>query len=292
MAAMIARRCLLATLALISAACGKSDAESFADEYCAEVKKCCDRMGSEGDGMLCKMMFTSGGFNAEVGEACLADMRKQVAAGTFCTGGASASACQGLVSGPSGNRKPGESCDFDDDCAPSSEGQVACASDYDGTEWIHQCQLRIRGAAGSSPCLGTQDGNMFSSMGASTSGLPSRGYVCDTADGLECSADQCVALAAVGQSCNQSSDCVRNGFCDDSYHCAARVAPGGPCTSASGDECTVGHYCPTASPRQCTAKVATGSPCSDDAMCTSSECNGTTCEPSVLEQIGWGMLCM
>lgn len=292
MNAMSARRCLLATLALIGAACGKSDAESFAGEYCGEVAKCCDRMGSEGDGMLCKMLFTNGGFNAEAGQACLAEVRTQVAAGTFCAvGTAGASACQNVIENPSGNRKPGESCDFEDDCAPSSEGDVVCASRHDGTAWIHQCQLQLRGSAGS-PCLGTRDGDMFSTVGANDSELPTRGYVCDTADGLTCASGTCSPLAAVDQSCSYSSACVRSAFCDNDNRCAARVAPGGTCTGADDTECTDDHYCATESPRRCKAQVATGSPCSYDDMCTSNDCNGTTCEPSLVDQLGWGMLCM
>lgn len=293
MAAMTARRCLFAVIAVLAAACGKSDAEKFADEYCGEVKKCCAQMGSEGEGRFCKMAFTSGGFDAQAGQACLAEMRAQVANGTFCTAGAAAaSACQDVIKNPNGNRQPGQSCDFEDDCAPSSEGEVICASHYDGNDWIHQCQLRIRGQAGS-PCIGTQDGDMFTTMGANNSDeLTARGYVCHTADGLTCKGDTCVTLAAVGTTCSFTSDCVASAYCDGSDHCAARVAPDGTCTGADTAECTDDHYCASASPRQCKAKAPTGSPCSDDAMCASNDCNGTTCQPSVLDQIGWGLLCM
>jgi hypothetical protein len=76
---------LLPYLLLLAAACGKSDAENFADSYCAEVAKCCTQAGVSGNGQVCHMLFSGGSYNATAGQACLDEMKADVAAGTFCS---------------------------------------------------------------------------------------------------------------------------------------------------------------------------------------------------------------
>jgi hypothetical protein len=281
---------LAAALAL--AGCGKSDAEKFADTFCGEVAKCCVQYHMTANGQLCQFMFTGGSYNAAAGDACLAEIKAASAAGTFCSSDTSSSACNGVTGSTSGNKQPGDACDVDSDCAKSSQGKVVCASAYDGNVWIHKCQVQIPGQAGSNPCLGTQDGAMFSSIGTTNAGdVPASGYVCNTADGLECTSGTCVALAGVGQTCSYASDCVRTAYCDATSHCTGRVAAGAACTGVDADECALGYYCPDASPRQCTAKVATGGTCAADAMCSSGTCSGSICQPNFLEQVGWAIMC-
>jgi hypothetical protein len=164
----------------------------------------------------------------------------------------------------------------------------------DGGTWIHKCQVQIPGKVGDGPCLGTQDGDGFSSLSTGTdfsTDLASEGYVCNTADGVHCETGTCVALSAVGQSCSYSSNCVRDAFCDSSSHCASRVAAGANCKGVNSDECTSDYYCPTASPRQCTAKVANGSACTSDSMCKSDTCTTGTCQVGGMEAFGWSMVC-
>jgi hypothetical protein len=282
---------LLASLGLLATACGKSDAEKFADSYCAELSKCCAQAGLPSDGETCHLLLSGGSYNAKAGDACLAEMRSEVAAGTFCSSGDSSPTCNGVfASGGTGSKKPGDACDFDDDCAASSAGQVTCASLYTGSDWIHKCQVRIRGKAGDGPCLGTQDGDVFSSSGSGGTDLPSQGYLCDTADGLKCSSETCVALASLGQTCNYTSDCVRSSYCDRTYHCASPLATGATCTGMDSAECTEGSYCPATSPRQCTAKLPNGATCSSGSMCDSGNCS-QTCQPSGLENLGWALVC-
>lgn len=284
---------LLACLPLIAASCGKSDAENFADTFCAEVATCCAQAGIPSNGQVCHLMFSGGSYNATAGKACLAEIKSQSAAGTFCSSGGPSPACDAVfASGSAGHKKPGETCDQDSDCAPSNDGKVTCASQYTGDTWIHKCQVRMRGKAGDGPCLGTQDGDVFSSLGTSVpTDLPSQGYVCDTADGVECLAGTCVALAAIGQTCSYASDCVKSGYCDRNGRCASRIAAGATCTGADDAECVGGYHCPDASPRQCTAKVENGSACASDSMCNSGNCSGTTCHPGGLQTLGWTMLC-
>jgi hypothetical protein len=133
---------------------------------------------------------------------------------------------------------------------------------------------------------------MFSSTSTTAAtDVASQGYVCDTADGVKCSSDKCVALAGLGQSCAFSSDCVRTAFCDSKDRCTARVLAGATCTGADTDECAIDTYCPDASPRQCTAQVGTGASCSSEAMCKSGTCTSGTCKPNMLETVGWALIC-
>jgi len=293
---MTMKRAWLAGLALTGAACGdsgKSDAQKFADTYCAEVAKCCAQAGIAGNGQLCHFAFTGGGsYNAAAGDACLAEMRAEIADGTFCTsGGAAMSACTNVVTVPRGHQQPGDTCESDNDCAPSSEGTITCASAYTGSTWINKCQIRIPGQAGDSPCIGTQDGDILSYGGASSTDILPRGYVCDTADGIECASGTCVALAAVGATCSYSSNCVRTAYCDGTDHCAARVAAGATCAGSDTSECAAGYYCPATSPRQCTAKLANGATCSTDDMCTSANCESSTCKPGWTDTLAWQIMC-
>ena len=283
--------------ALLAAGCGDSDVEKFANELCGEVAKCCGQLGLPADGKLCRTLYTMPGaesaYNASAGEACLAEVRAQVSAGTFCSGSnSSPSACDSVFDQGGGNKKPGEDCDFDDDCAPASEGEVTCASAYNGSDWVHKCQVRMPGHAGDTPCLGTQDGNVFSSYGSGvTEDVPPSGYVCDTADDLECSAGACVALAAVGETCSYSDDCVRSAYCDAGDRCSARLAPGSTCTGSDASECADGYYCPAASPRQCTAKLADGASCATSSECRSGYCDGGNCQADPFSTGIWSLLC-
>lgn len=290
---MTMKRLWLACFALAGAACdSKSSAEKFADSYCAEVAKCCKQVGISGDGQLCHFLFAGGGsYNASAGEACLAEMRAEVAAGTFCTAGAAAaSVCDKVMSSQPGKKQPGETCDVASDCAASSEGKVVCESANVGNTWINKCQVQLPGKVGDA-CIGTQDGDLLAFGGSRPTDVAPRAYVCNTADGLECSSGSCAALAAVGASCHYSSDCIRSATCDGTDHCVARLAAGATCTGNNADECAAGYYCPATSPRQCVAKLAIGAICSSDDMCASENCESSTCSPNLLEATGWQILC-
>jgi hypothetical protein len=290
------QRFLLLGLALLASACGSSSNEGgkFAAAYCPEVAKCCSKLGFQGgDGQMCRFVLSAAPSNAST-DACLAEMRAQVAAGTFCAADGPSPACNAAFSSSStGNKKPGEDCDVDSDCASSSDGKVICQSLYlDSSNWLHKCQVQIPGKVGDA-CIGTQEGDVFSSTSTTTrTDIPARGYVCNTADGIKCWSDTCVALADVGAVCNYSSDCVRTAYCDGKDRCSPRVLAGGPCTgTVSTAECAVGYYCPAASPRYCTAQLGTGASCSSPDMCKSGNCLEGKCNPDMLETIGWGLMC-
>lgn len=281
--------CALFALAL---GCGKSDSEKFVDAYCGEFAKCCSQAGLSGDGKMCRTLFSGAGssYNATAGDACLAQMKADVAAGTFCTAPTPPSCNSVYGTASSGNKKPGDPCDFDSQCAASSDGQVVCASLYANGTFIDKCQVRMTGKVGDA-CLGTQNGDTF--MGVPTDNatdVPARGYVCNVADGLQCASGTCVALRDVGAPCTTASDCVTSAFCDYLQgKCTARVAAGGPCGTSSDTECVDGYYCDSIA-RQCSAKLANGATCSGYNMCQSSYCNNT-CQINPLATLGLGLIC-
>jgi hypothetical protein len=277
--------------------CGKSGADKFADSFCAEVAKCCDQLGYTDHGKMCNNLMSfavmGGSYDSKAGDACLAEIKAQAAAGTFCSGAGPSKNCDAVFPPKSGNKKPGETCEFDSDCASSSQGEAGCNMTMVGSDWVGKCQVRMPGKAGDTPCLGTQDGDMFSSLG-STDGAdgPAQGYVCNVADGVICKSGSCVALASEGTSCGSTGDCVRTAFCDyKTDKCTARLAAGAVCTGSDSAECMDGYYCPSGSPKQCTAQLAQGASCTDSDMCQSGNCSGGVCKAGFLDQMGFGLLC-
>jgi hypothetical protein len=269
---------------------GKSDAEKFADEFCGEISKCCAEKGLPSDGKTCRMLMgMSPGYNASAGEACLAEVRAQVSAGNFCQSTSSPqSSCSSVYSASSGDKKPGEACTNDADCAKSDEGQVVCKGTSVNGQSVEKCQIRITGKAGEA-CVGTQDGDMFYGSGTGDE-IPSRVTVCNIADGLRCDGSACVALTAVGGSCFSSNDCVRSAYCDSSQgKCATRIAIDGACAGRSYNDCVAGGYCNSTSKR-CTPQLANGATCSTGDMCLSGSCSGTVCA-DIGATVGLGLLC-
>jgi hypothetical protein len=199
-------------LALFTASgCGKDDAEKFADAYCAELAKCCALAGQPGDGKACHEIYGAaaafGSYDAKAGDACLAEMRAEVSAGTFCDGGNAISACDAVYGSSSvGNKKVGEPCDFSDDCAPSSAGEVAC--DFLGSK---TCVLLLPVGAS---CKASTD-------------CVSAAY-CDYEKSL------CTARAPAGGDCVLTSDCLEGYYCPSATNqCTPQKNSGAACTSFS-----------------------------------------------------------
>jgi hypothetical protein len=292
---------ILAGLSMsLSFGCGKSSSDSgsstFADSYCNEAAKCCSQAGPPNDGTTCRqwMQLASmgGTYNAQTGDACLAQMRSQVSAGTFCANlsASTPSPCDSVYgSSSNGTKQPGDACNVDSDCAPSASGKVACASLYVNSTWINKCQLQIPGKAGDTPCLGTQDGDMFiSSSTSSATDIPAQGIVCNVTDGVQCTSGTCVALATAGATCAFSSECMRSTFCSSTQDkCVPRVAAGATCTGSDASECVDGYYCATGS---CTAKAANGATCTTSDACQSDNCSEGTCQ-SGFGDLGMALLC-
>ena len=282
---------VLASLtALLSLGCGKSDSEKFADSFCGEVVKCCAQASLPSNGNLCHLVMSSGSYNSQAGNACLAEMKSEVAAGTFCTTLGSPACDSVSGGGSSGSKKPGETCNVDGDCAPSSDGKVACASLYVNSAFIHECQVQVPGKVADTPCAGTQDGDTFL-WATDVTEIAPRAIVCNTADGVQCKSGVCAALAAVGASCGSTFECVRSAFCDSGTgKCSLRVVVGNACPSGDDDQCLDGNYCASGT-NQCTARGANGAACKTANMCQSSNCPTNTCESNGLDTFGLQLIC-
>jgi len=287
----------MVTVVLVFASCGgKSDSEKFADSYCAEVAKCCGLAGLPADGKMCHqwMAFAAAGgsYNASAGDACLAEMNAEVSAGTFCADlNSSGTACDTVFgTGSSGNKKPGETCSFDSDCAKSSQGDVLCAYLSTGSASINKCQLEIPGKAGDSPCVATKDGDFTSFYTPSNAtDLLAQGYVCDVANGVTCQDGTCVALTALGGACLISTECVRSAYCSYPQDvCTTKIAAGGACTGIAGSECVDSAFCDTAA-LVCKAKLANGATCTSSLQCQSDYCSNGTCQGN--SDLGMSLLC-
>jgi hypothetical protein len=269
----------------LSSGCSKSDFEEFADSYCAEVAKCCSQATLPGDGEVCHelmdLLAVGQSYNSQTGDACLAEVRSQVSADTFCTGlSLSLSTTCDAVFG-SYNKKPGEGCTLPSDCAPSSSGQVTCASLNVGDNVISKCVVQIPGNAGDTPCIGTQEGSVFLSYVPSIpTDVLSQGYICNIADGMTCRDGTCVAPAPVGENCLFSTDCVRTAYCNDpQYLCTPKINAGGDCTGIADLECVDSAYCDTDT-LQCRAKLANGATCTSLDVCQSGYCSSGKCQDS------------
>jgi hypothetical protein len=261
----------------------KNAAETFVDNYCAEVTKCCAGANLLADGKACRNQWAlyalAGPYDAKAGGACLSEVRSQVSAGTFCKslGRSFPATCAAVYGGGgSGGKQPGDACRYDSDCATSSEGDVVCASANIAGTFVSRCQVRIRGTAGSRPCAGTQEaGGFVNYSDPNAYEVPAKAYVCNLADGIQCWYGNCVALVAVGGPCDLSNACVRSAYCH-SGTCTTRIAAGSTCTGGDSAECADGNFCDSSS-KQCTGKVANGGRCTDSAMCQSAYCLNNSC---------------
>lgn len=212
----------------LSSGCKKSDSEQFADNYCAEVAKCCSQASLPGDGKACHELMTLeadfGSYNSQAGDACLAEVRSQVSAGTFCANlsSSSQSACDSVFGSSSGNKKPGEDCNADSDCASSSSGQVTCAYSSVNNNSGTCVALNPVGKA----CL-------ISSDCVSTAYCNHPQYIC-------------TPQVNAGGDCTGTNDseCVDSAYCDtDAKQCKAKLANGATCTSSTAcesDDCSSG----------------------------------------------------
>ena len=270
--------CLVATCAACNS---KSDAEKFVDDFCVEVIKCCTQVGLGSADWMCHKRMTmasaGGTYNASEGNACLAEVRAQQSAGVFCSGQKTTPSCDAVYTTvKKGTTQPGEPCNADSDCAPSSDGDVGCASLYLDSTLVQKCQVRVQGKAGDSPCVGTKSGSAFSGRQPSgATDIAPRAFACDHADNLKCKDEACVALSEIGSSCKTSDDCVANAYCNDSTGlCATLVAVGGACTDS---ECAAGAYCDS-NTGTCVAKVAGGKACATSDECLSDNCASGVCQ--------------
>jgi hypothetical protein len=301
-----------AVLALLGVGCGKSESngssgssgssnsnssgspktsEQFVAQLCAEFTDCCKAAGRPSDGAQCRVFFgafaSASNYDEVAAGPCLDEVR--AAGDQKCKSSSmNTPSCSKVFAG-GGTKQPGEACQDSSECAPAASGSVDCVSDAAGDATVQQCQLRLPGKAGSSPCVGTVDGNITFSSG-NGDGIALMGYLCDVADGLTCDdqTNACEAIGATGQPCtNGLRQCVSSAYCSfDDFICKDRVALGSACES--DDACQVGTYC-EAGGDTCAAQSAPGLACATNAECLSDNCTNQTCGPS--DDLGLALLC-
>ena len=283
MSLRVAIVCLLGAVASSVVGCSSSDSsagnkDQFIRQLCEEYSPCCKMAGRPSDGAQCRAFYgafaPSTGYDPAVGEACLKEVRARK---DVCDTSNDAAPSCGKVFGSAnrGTAKPGEACEDDEDCAAPADGEVQCESDFSNGATVSQCQVRLTGVEGSTPCLGTVDGNVTIYSG-SADGTPPSGYLCHVADGLSCQSGACKKMPEVGESCTGGTyACVPSAYCDFAAKmCKARVAVGEAC--ADDDECVASAYCETAG-KTCTARHAVGEACTLNAECQSDSCTNQKC---------------
>jgi hypothetical protein len=260
---------------------GSDDVSSFVGKFCDIYRPCCMAAGLRADGQQCRAFygtFASGShYDATAGEACLNATRARAGQTGFCEGTLPDPPECNRVFAAGGTKPPGATCTDDDECAPSDEGDVECNSAFAPSGEIRKCQVVIRGASGSNPCVRTVNGSVFFSNNADD--VVPRGYACYVSDGVRCDdvSMSCVALTAIGQRCSGFDDCVSGAYCDfTSGTCMMRKPVGMACTGSTSSECVDTAYCRART--TCTARQATGTSCTENAQCTSDSCVNMSCE--------------
>jgi hypothetical protein len=276
---------LMLALGVIGVGCssGSGDSQPSGSEmgarYCNLFKPCCAQAGLPDTQEGCRLLFGSAvAANQAAAEDCISQYETWAQAPDWCetwsTHERPASCEQAFPQGSNGGtKKPGETCTFSDDCAPSSKGEVSCYHDFDNdTEY---CRVELAGTSGS-PCVGTRDGNLTIFSGA-TAGAIEVG-VCDKADGLYCnfSSSTCAPLVAEGQPCEESFACLGETYC--STTCKPKVPAGSSCSDSSS-ACAENTYC-NYDTYVCMQSLPDGATCQTSGECESSYCDGSVCTKS------------
>ncbi len=294
----------------VSFACGGSDSgaatsDSFADQYCAVFSPCCAQQNRPTDGATCKAFVSAAAsgktYDAAKGSTCLDQVKVGSAKPDFCqTLDIEAPACSEVYAATGGTVQPGSPCKEDTDCAPAADGKAECVSTPSSGTETRICQIQVTGKEGDTPCVGTKDGSStsftFTSSGTGgTPVTPSRGFLCNVADGLRCESKEkkCVRISDVGGPCDGSSNaCVKTAYCDGTQTCAPRVTVGSPCgaNGVSSSACVAEAYCDTTE-KKCLATTPIGAACAKNEQCVSRRCLNGTCDSSAGSSFSLAFLC-
>lgn len=276
---------------------GAGDAQSFVNQYCDVFQPCCAQAGRPTDGAVCRALLggvTASAYNAAKGQQCLDEMHAAQSKPDFCNGIPSPASCnEAFATGGGGTVQPGGQCSKDGDCASTGEGKVDCQSSFTNGATTRYCQVQIDGKAGDTPCLGTRDGNLTSYSGGGSTDKPTRGFICDLANGVRCDSTSkaCVALKNSGETCSgATSDCVKTAYCDFTQKkCVDRLPTDSPCgVSGSTDVCQPKNYCDTTT-KKCTVQLGVGAGCARSDQCESKSCVNGKCGAG--GDLGLALLC-
>jgi hypothetical protein len=184
--------------------------------------------------------------------------------------------------------RPGRACLSSADCAPASEGKVACV----GSAGASICQVQSPGKPGDGPCSSTVDRfghTVETQVAGRDAGLPAvQTVACEHDRGAACdfATQKCVALADIGQPCVDDLDCVDAAYCDcvsgspctlTTKLCVARSSTGASCTLPGPyHQCPTDDYCDDAT-NTCKAQMEVGQPCTKSPQCRSRLCAANIC---------------
>lgn len=254
--------------------------DEFIAQLCDEYMPCCEAAGRPSTGAQCRAFYAAfaptSGYDRAQAEACLDEIR---AADDQCDMSSASSPSCSRVFVSSGTKRAGEACDQDSDCVTPEAGQVTCRDGYAAGASVRQCQVRLQGKVGSTPCLGTSEGNVTYFDG-NNEGLPLSGYICDVGEGLACdnTTGACQRLPTSGEACLTGQfQCEATTYCSfPESMCQRRSALGAICVSSN--ECNLGAYCDLTS-STCKASRAVGEACASSDECSSHDCTNQKCGP-------------
>lgn len=291
---MIASRLSFTFSLLISAstlaACGGSESDedqqkeassAFISEYCEILATCCTVTARPFDQKNCRnfLGYSAAGatFDADAADACLAESRALDCSRADTASQSEDSPCDRVYAKDGkGGAGLGETCEFDQDCAPSTEGKVSCASRFENDEWISSCQVKLAGKQGDGPCV---------TANASATPAP-RVYECDAALYCDTDTEKCTQRPAVGEACDGSDQCEATAYCSSDLICVTSATEGEACGERF---CASDLYCDDTS--RCVPTKASGSPCESFSECTSGFCTNGICDAESQSSFGIGLMC-
>jgi len=296
---------VLACLVVSIAGCGggtsagAATATEFAKSYCDLLRPCCASAGFAKDGKQCQLFvgFFATNYDPKKGATCLNDIKAASTSANFCElTDINSPACTAAFATAAGTKKPGETCEQDDDCAPDAKGEVSCETRFAGNAQIRKCQTQIAGKEGDSPCTRTVDGDFSVGVASSTTDVPAQVFVCNVADGLSCSSktSACTKIQPVGGMCSNQFDnyaCVKAAYCDQQMAmCLAKVAVGQSCSTSK--KCVEAAFCDDTT-SVCIAKRAAGAACMQDEECVSTNCVNLKCDAGsgTSNDLGLALIC-
>lgn len=306
------RKALLAAtigLLLASAIPGCSDddknnaGEKFIADYCTLMATCCETWGGTNDnGAQCKTSFQYFALMVDptYSDACVAQMRKDQAAGTLCESKPASSVskddpCQKVFGEnqqqqQNGTNPAGTACEMSSECAAPAGGVAMCDSLAVDGGFVHYCQAVTAGKEGDGPCTANLYSN-GSTVSYGTGEKQPQTIGCKQADGLYCDlsgSKTCKKLVANGSACGGSGECVEGSFCNN-WICSPNLKQGEACETYK-TVCETGLYCDEGT-KVCAPAKHMGEPCTTMGECVTMDCTDGKCGPGLGALFSAMMIC-
>lgn len=253
--------------------------QQFPVAFCNVIRTCCTQAGVAFNPTICQGFATATldetlTYNAQAAGECLQLARATTTCDMSGEMSNALSPCDVVYSG---SKALGEACESSAECAARSDGEVDC----DGLDNV--CAVTRRGVAGdlcTSSCEAYGEGGYICSSVANPDLDPHESVQCFREEGLSCGPNlTCDPLITAGQPCTSDDQCISNHYCASSgteRTCAPQLAVGGACETFT-NACAEGNYCDTSN--MCAAKKAPGQPCTGydecQGSCTDNICEGT-----------------